>query len=213
MNSDQYDYYQAQFDPDWQNENAHRKPKKKRKVKKSAEQIVHELTDETIGLEGGFHTTYTPARYEAGFLRDSTRAFFDQELITDILAQVKGGKEASVYRCAAHALTGKALLAAKVYRPRQFRNLRNDKMYREGRDVLKADGRPAKKTDHRLLRALNKKSNFGVQVSHTSWLMHEFQTLYRLYKAGAAVPNPSPPAITPSSWTMWAMSGARAHAQ
>ncbi len=190
MNTDQYDNYRAQFDPDWEREVNYRKPKPKRKSKKSDAEIINALADETVGLEGGFHITYTPARYEAGFLLDSTRAFFEQALITDILAQVKGGKEASVYRCAAHASTGKALLAAKVYRPRQFRNLRNDKLYREGRDILKADGRPAKKTDHRLMRALNKKSNFGVQAAHTSWLMHEFNTLARLYKAGAAVPEP-----------------------
>ncbi len=188
MNTDQYDIYRAQFDPDWNREVNYRKPKQK--PKPTDVEIIHTLADETVGLEGGFHITYTPARYEEGFLLDSTRTFFEQELITDILAQVKGGKEASVYRCVAHDSTGKGLLAAKVYRPRQFRNLRNDKLYREGRDILKADGRPAKKSDHRLMRALNKKSNFGVQTAHTSWLMHEFSTLVRLHKVGAAVPEP-----------------------
>lgn len=190
MKTENYDNYRAQFDPDWDREVDYQKPKPKRKAKTTAADIINTLADETVGLEGGFHITYTPARYEEGFLLDSTRAFFDQALITDILAQVKGGKEASVYRCTGHESTGKALLAAKVYRPRQFRNLRNDKLYREGRDILKADGRPAKKSDHRLMRALNKKSNFGVQAAHTSWLMHEFNTLARLYKAGAAVPEP-----------------------
>lgn len=192
MNTEQYDYYQALFDPDWEREVDYNKPRSKprHKPKQTDAEIIDSLTDETSGLEGGFQISYTPARYEEGFLLDSTRAFFDQEFITDILAQVKGGKEASVYCCAAHPSTGRELLAAKVYRPRQFRNLRNDKMYREGRNIIKADGRPAKKSDHRLMRALNKKSNYGVQVSHTSWLMHEFQTLARLYKAGAAVPEP-----------------------
>ncbi|MCB0111582.1 MAG: hypothetical protein KDE53_36920, partial [Caldilineaceae bacterium] len=175
---------------DWDREVDYHKPKRKPKAKPTDAEIIQALADEAVGLEGGFQITYTPARYEANFLRDSTRAFFDQALITDILAQVKGGKEASVYRCTAHASTGKQLLAAKVYRPRQFRNLRNDKLYREGRDILKADGRPAKKSDHRLMRALNKKTNFGVQTAHTSWLMHEFNTLARLYAAGAAVPEP-----------------------
>jgi RIO kinase 1 len=77
-----------------------------------------------------------------------------------------------------------------VYRPRQFRNLRNDKVYRDGRAILKSDGTIAKKTDHRLMRALDKKSDFGMQVRHTSWLMHEVTTLERLYQAGAAVPRP-----------------------
>src|SRR5205085_1795840 len=100
------------------------------------------------------------------------------------------GKEASVYCCKAHPATGVELLAAKVYRPRQFRNLRNDKMYREGRPLLTADGNVAKRTDHRLMRAVGKKSEFGVQVQHTSWLMYEYTTLERLFREGAAVPCP-----------------------
>src|SRR5205085_12669452 len=103
---------------------------------------------------------------------------------------VKGGKEASVYCCRPAADIGLPLLAAKVYRPRQFRALRNDKMYREGRPILREDGRPVKKTDHRLLRAVGKKTAFGVQVEHTSWLMYEYTTLQRLHKAGGAVPRP-----------------------
>jgi RIO kinase 1 len=138
----------------------------------------------------GFTMSYQPARFEEGWLLSSIRTFYEQQLITDVLAQVKGGKEANVYRCAAHPTTGVDLLAAKIYRPRQFRNLRNDKMYREGRPVLTADGRPAKATDDRLMRALGKKTAFGVQVQHTSWLMYEFVTLQTLSDAGAAVPLP-----------------------
>src|SRR5205823_142296 len=61
---------------------------------------------------------------------------------------------------------------------------------REGRPVLTAEGRPAKATDDRLMRALGKKTAFGVQVQHTSWLMYEYTTLHRLFHAGAAVPQP-----------------------
>ena len=145
---------------------------------------------EASGLEAGFVITYHPARFEAEWLLSSLRSFYDQELITDVLANVKGGKEASVYLCAAHPTTGHELLAAKVYRPRQFRNLRNDAMYKEGRAVLTADGRPVKETDHRTMRAIGKKTGFGVQVAHTSWLMYEHTTLERLHQAGAAVPQP-----------------------
>src|SRR4029079_3185499 len=108
----------------------------------------------------------------------------------DVLGQVKGGKEASVYRCVADPTTGAALLAAKVYRPRMFRNLRNDKVYREGRAILTADGRAVKKTDHRVMHAIGKKTAFGEQVKHTSWVMYEYTTIERLYRAGAAVPQP-----------------------
>jgi RIO kinase 1 len=40
------------------------------------------------------------------------------------------------------------------------------------------------------MRAIGKKTAFGVQVMHTSWLMHEYTTMERLYQAGAAVPQP-----------------------
>lgn len=150
--------------------------------------IVGELTE--TGEEVGYRMTYRPARFEDVWLRASLRSFYDQELIVDVLAQVKGGKEANVYRCRAHPRTGAELLAAKVYRPRRFRNLSNDQMYREGRPILTADGRPAKATDQRIMRALGKKTEFGAQVQHTSWLMHEYLTLERLHRAGGAVPGP-----------------------
>ncbi len=137
-----------------------------------------------------FPMTYVPARFEAEWLRASLASFYAEELISDVLASVKGGKEASVYRCQARPHTGEELLAAKVYRPRQFRNLRNDKLYRDGRTILTPEGRPVKNTDHRLMRAIGKKTAFGQQVSHTSWLMHEFTTLERLHQLGAAVPKP-----------------------
>lgn len=155
--------------------------------KASREQVLASIV-EPEGLEAGFVTTYRPSLYETGWLLSSLRLFYDQALITDVLALVRGGKEASVYRCRAHASTRETLLAAKVYRPRQFRSLRNDKMYRQGRDILTADGRAVKKTDHRIMRALGKKTAFGVQVAHTSWLMHEYTVLRRLRGLGAAVP-------------------------
>jgi RIO kinase 1 len=188
---EQYESYEQQFDPEWADQRSDRRqPKSKRKAKKSTHQAVAELTDEAAGLEAGFNTTYQPARYETEWLLSALRSFYDLGLITDVLAQVKGGKEANVYRCKADPSLGVEFLAAKVYRPRKFRNLRNDKTYREGRQILKADGRPAKDNDHRLMRALNKKTAFGVQVAHTSWLMHEYSTLGRLHSAGAAVPKP-----------------------
>jgi RIO kinase 1 len=140
--------------------------------------------------EGDFITTYKPARFEKEWLRSSLRPFYDQRLIVDVLAQVKGGKEANVYRCLSHPDLGDRLLAVKVYRPQRLRNLSNDAMYREGRSILTGTGQPVSKTDHRVMRALGKKTEFGEQVRHTSWLMHEFVTLERLHLAGAAVPEP-----------------------
>jgi RIO kinase 1 len=188
---DAYNRYAEQYDPDWAERPARggRKQQSKAAPKRTQRQIVAELAEPT-GLEAGFVTSYQPARYEAVWLLDSLRLFYDEQLITDVLGQVKGGKEASVYRCAAHPTTGETFLAAKVYRPRMFRNLRNDKMYREGRSILGSDGQAVKKTDHRIMRAVGKKTAFGMQVQHTSWLMYEYTTMERLFQAGASVPRP-----------------------
>lgn len=186
-----YDQYEDQFNPMRTDRQARRKrkPRANHKPKKAISQVIDEIAD-TTGVEGDFTTTYRPSKYESGWLLQSLKTFYDQSLITDVLAQIKGGKEASVYRCKAHPSTGVEMLAAKVYRPRMFRNLRNDKMYRQGRATLTSDGKQVKKTDHRIMRAIGKKSSFGVQVAHTSWLMYEHTTLERLHKLGAAVPQP-----------------------
>lgn len=166
-----------------------RKTKANRLPKKTQSQIIAEIA-EPAGLEGGFHITYKPALYEEVWLLESLRSFYDEHLIVDVLAQIKGGKEASVYRCLAEPSLGLGLVAAKVYRPRRFRNLSNDKMYRQGRPILTGEGRAVKRTDHRVMRAIGKKTAFGMEVEHTSWLLYEYTTLKRLYEAGADVPQP-----------------------
>ena len=186
-----YDQYEEQFDPMRTDRKARRKrkPLANHRPKKAVSEVIDEIAD-TTGVEGTFTTTYHPSKYEAGWLLQSLKTFYNQPLITDVLTLIKGGKEANVYRCKAHPSTGVEFLAAKVYRPRMFRNLRNDKMYRQGRETLTEDGKTVKKTDHRIMRALGKKSAFGVQVAHTSWLMYEHTTLQRLHSLGAAVPQP-----------------------
>lgn len=191
--SPKFDYndYEDLFDPMKTDRQARRKrkPKVTHTPKKSGPQIMRELT-EPDSVENRFVTTYQPGIFEEGWLLESLSDFYHLRYITDVLARVKGGKEANVYRCQGHPSTGFALLAAKVYRPRKFRNLRNDKMYRDGRAILKANGQTVKTNDHRMMRALGKKTAFGEQVAHTSWLMYEYTTLTRLYQAGVAVPKP-----------------------
>jgi RIO kinase 1 len=186
-----YTEYETLFDPIQSDRQARRKrkPKVNHTPKKERHEVIEEIA-EADGLEMGFETTYHPGLFEEGWLLDSLRTFYDQKLISDVLGRVKGGKEASVYRCMADSATGDGLLAAKVYRPRMFRNLRNDAMYREGRAVLKENGKAVKNNDHRMMRALGKKTAFGEQLAHTSWLMHEFTTLKTLYALGVPVPKP-----------------------
>lgn len=188
---DEYERYEAEFDRQRTDRRTRRgrKPQKKRTPKKAVQQVVSEIA-ETAGLEGGFNPTYTPARYEEGWLLNSLEQLYDQQLIADVVALVKGGKEANVYRCAPGPAIDASWVAAKVYRPRMFRQIRNDKRYREGRAILTDNGRPVKETDHRLMRAIGKKTAFGVEVAHKSWLMYEYTTLQKLHEAGAAVPRP-----------------------
>ena len=193
---DEYAEYEAAFDPMQTDRRARRKRKAKvvHIAKKSTDQQIVELAEDISRLEAGFKITYQPARHEGKWLLSSLQPFYQQGVISDVIAQVKGGKEASVYRCEATEAFAQAndmdtrMIAAKVYRPRQFRNLSNDAMYRQGRNILKSNGKAAKKTDHRMMRAVGKKTAYGVQVSHTSWLMYEFNTLSALHRAGAAVP-------------------------
>lgn len=190
--TEKYEVYEEAYDPLLASDLARQRRKPRTRV---VHQTVHheritDLVDDLSGAESGFTTTYQPSRHEEGWLLESIRNFYEESLITDVLSQIKGGKEASVYRCTAEPATGEEFLAAKVYRPRQFRNLRNDALYRSGRKVLTEGGRAVKTTDHRIMRAIGKKSKFGQQVSHTSWLMHEFVAMKQLYEAGGAVPKP-----------------------
>ena len=212
---DRYEEYEAQFDPGLSDRNANRTRKRHRRLdkggpagarsdrqarrqrkplvaprpKKAQDEVVSEIAD-VDGLESGFKTTYQPSKYESGWLMSALETLSDQQFITDVLALVRGGKEASVYCCEAHESTGEDLLAAKVYRPRMFRQLRNDGMYRQGREIIMGDGTRLNDTDDREMRAIAKNTAYGQKVRHTSWLMHEYISLNKLYQAGAAVPRP-----------------------
>lgn len=134
--------------------------------------------------------TYIPGEHEAGWVLAALQSFFQEEYIVDVNGLVKGGKEANVYQCQAHPSLGVEFVAAKIYRPKMFRQLRNDAMYKEGRAILGGDGEAVTERNKREMRAIKHKSKFGDFLSHQSWLMHEFQTLELLHEAGASVPKP-----------------------
>ncbi len=132
--------------------------------------------------------TYQPSRYEAVWIRDSLGGFFEQQWFDDVLRMVKGGKEASVYLCQANPSAQMEWIAAKVYRPRRFRNLKNDHMYREGRDNLDSAGNVI--TNDGMLHAMRKRTEYGRELLHASWIEHEYQTMCILHQAGADIPRP-----------------------
>ena len=131
--------------------------------------------------------TYQASKTERVWLMDSLGSFYDERWFDDVLQVVKGGKEASVYQCKGNATTGTDFVAAKVYRPRMFRALRNDAAYKEGRGLLDEDGLLVK--DHGKLKAVHKGSAFGKEVTHTSWIEHEVKTMQALHAAELDVPE------------------------
>ncbi len=127
---------------------------------------------------------------ERGWVSEHLELFAQTRVITAVLRRVKGGKEANVYCCAAHPDTGLELIAAKLYRPRLLRNLRNDARYRQGRPLLSSDGEAIGASDWRLHKAIAKKTATGLEAIQTSWLEYEYQTMQRLHTAGVDVPRP-----------------------
>lgn len=107
-------------------------------------------------------------------------SFLDDSLITEVLEIVAGGKEATVFRCRAAESTGRDYFAAKVYRPMERRNFRNDTVYQQGRVIL----------NHRTKRAYEKGTDFGRKAQQGMWVGAEFETQRALYDAGADVPEP-----------------------
>ena len=137
---------------------------------------------------GEFKFTYKAARFEEAWLLDSLNEIAGQQLISDVLRKIKAGKEASVYLCRSGASIDARLLAAKVYRPRTLRNLKNDAIYRTGRTDLSEDGSALfREAD---VNAIIKRTKYGEELRHTSWIAYEFATLEKLYAAGADVPKP-----------------------
>lgn len=149
---------------------------------------LQSMAGETVHSLADMELTYHPSRHERGWIIDSLSDFYDQEWFSDILRLIKGGKEASVYLCKARTALQVPWIAAKVYRPRRFRNLKKDHIYREGRENLDENGNPIRNAG--MLHAIRKKTEYGKQLSHTAWIEHEYRTLQILYQAGADVPAP-----------------------
>lgn len=112
--------------------------------------------------------------------------FYERDLIDDVILAARSGKEATVYCCTGGPAAGAALLAAKVYRPRMFRSLRNDAVYREGRARRDERGRPLRQ--HRRQRDTGSEQGRAEQIA--AWIAYEYATQRLLHDAGADVPRP-----------------------
>jgi len=136
-----------------------------------------------------FHPTLLASRRDAPWILSSLMPFYDQHLITDVLHEAHSGKEATVYCCTAHPSTGVQYLAAKIYRPRMFRSLRNDAIYRFSR-VQRDEQGQAEHGNSRRGSAATRKTEKGRAAQVASWIEYEYQTQRLLFAHGADVPCP-----------------------
>jgi len=176
---------------DLENESAHRKRKGARVIR-SKHALLAEATIKTSLQDLGADEVFTPSlsfsHHEREWIFSYLSPFYENQIISDVLRRAKGGKEANVYVCRAHPSQGQDYLAAKLYRPRMMRNLRNDARYRQNRVILGEDGKEI--TNSGMLHAVAKGTSFGKELAHVSWLQHEYITLQRLFEAGVPVPEP-----------------------
>src|SRR6266498_886121 len=164
----------------------HKRVTRKRESKRQEMDVSLFIHAQEISRE--FKFTYKAARFEEAWLLDSLVNVAEYNWISDVLHKVKVGKEASVYLCRSGSAIQTPYVAAKIYRPRSLRNLKNDSQYREGRADLDEDGSVLwKEAD---VNAIIKRTTYGEEVRHRSWMAYEFKTLEMLHEAGADVPKP-----------------------
>ncbi|HET7142613.1 MAG TPA: RIO1 family regulatory kinase/ATPase [Anaerolineales bacterium] len=192
MDTDKYIEFFNELDDNEQTNNFIQSDKRRERFPlrnpKKLPEADREFLNRQDDSRSNFKFTYKAARFEEWWLLDSLGDFYEHKWIVDVLKRVKGGKEASVYQCKPGVAVDAPLVAAKVYRPRSLRNLKNDQQYRTGRIDLDEDGTALwKEAD---VNAVAKRTSYGEEVRHQSWISYEFNTLELLYKAGADVPKP-----------------------
>ncbi len=175
---------------------AGRAKRRDRKSSRKQERSEHAVLDEVVqygslnlvGATDVFNPSMAASHHEREWILNYLGEYYDDGHITDVLHKVKGGKEANVYCCTAPDDVAWELVAAKVYRPRMFRNLRNDVRYRANRVILDDMGKEL--NDDRAMHAIEKGTRRGKQFLQVSWIEHEWSALTRLHAAGVRVPLP-----------------------
>ncbi len=135
-----------------------------------------------------FNPAFLASLRDGPWVRSSLVQFYEDDLITDVVHVVKSGKEATVYCCTAHPSTGFEYLAAKIYRPRMFRSLKNDAVYRFNRAQYDLDGNIVRGRQQRSVQKASNERKRAAQVAH--WIEHEFAVQQVLYEGGVRVPRP-----------------------
>ncbi|HEX7021650.1 MAG TPA: RIO1 family regulatory kinase/ATPase [Trueperaceae bacterium] len=112
-----------------------------------------------------------------GMFRDpGLQHLYEEGLLTELLGELKSGKEATVYL----ARGPRGLLAAKLYSDMAARSFKRDGIYRQGRYVGSA----------RLEKAIAQRSRTGLDAQQALWILHEYAQLWQLQQAGVPAPRP-----------------------
>ncbi|MFW5942467.1 MAG: RIO1 family regulatory kinase/ATPase [Chloroflexota bacterium] len=159
-----------------------------RRYRQKKARRMAQMSDRMEDFVPTYVANMAPEHHERQWLIDSLSSFYGNDQIRDVLRLVKGGKEANVYACRANPKLGMDLAAAKLYRPRMLRHLKNNAVYKEGRFLRDADGKLI--LGSREERAMAKKTRFGKDLDLAAWIGHEFEMQTLLFEAGADVPRP-----------------------
>lgn len=116
---------------------------------------------------------FEPQKFERQWLEANLHSFAEEGLIEAVLYP---------HCCRAGPGVAMELLAAKVYRPRRERAMRNQAAYQLGRDFLGM--KDESRRQEALRRAVRKRKRFGRQVEDVSWIAHEFESMRVLRDAG-----------------------------
>lgn len=117
------------------------------------------------------------ASFERAHLMET---FGSDGAITEVLGILGDGKEATIYACEAGPDTGVETAVAKVYRAQKFRAFAGGAVYHAGQQLR----------DKRAARAIKGKTREGRQMQHHAWVDREWETICRVFDAGANVPEP-----------------------
>lgn len=189
---DQYEEYEKYLDlEEWlasAGQNRMRTAAKKKKKHALAPTDLTDFVDSASEWVPSYAAPLDPQHHERQWLIESVAPFYQDNVITDVTRRVKAGKEANVYCCTAHPASDVALLAAKLYRPRTMRTLKNDAIYKAGRQLRDEEGKQMKGRREKL--ALRQKTRFGQHLDMVWWIGNEFSVQKKLFEIGANVPRP-----------------------
>ncbi|GGS02525.1 RIO1 family regulatory kinase/ATPase domain-containing protein [Deinococcus sedimenti] len=107
---------------------------------------------------------------------DVIRRLRDLGHVTEIVAELKSGKEATAY--VARGPRGSVLV--KLYRDLQARSFKDDHLYRAGQVIIKDRDR----------RAIEGRTRAGLDMLQQGWVAAEYAHLWELWTAGLNVPEP-----------------------